>query len=520
MGVRVDRGIFSRIEVAHAAALSCATDFTLELVGLRIDTAPTTDQIFGLALKGSMDGTTTCNFGLWYRDEAGVKKLYGGFWASAAARLVTATMTLTPDAWYYVALRWDDTAKELNLYTGLRENDARLSALTLQATASHLGLSPSTNSQKLFIGCDMSSAGFQTNGSYATFGGEIRLAGSALSQSTLEAQMNLRLQGQESTRKACWSLDEGTGLVTRDLAATARTVAGGNNGTLTNGALWADDPQDVWYGRGWGTPASGAPIAREIPPALIGFCSHTRRQGSTITASDEAAGYEAKRLRAPRGAITTRTANVTGTKTWVIDFGQPVVCGAVVITNPNFTSAAVLKCQLHTADSWAGPAIDVSASPTLGVIVVVFRRQYGYRYFRFTALDAANPDGYLEMGTLDVFPLFESEQPMDAGLMSLEHIDESPSVVMQHQHQVFRSLASRTDLSLSVRSLYRGQAGYLHEILTEAGGGDPLWIAYDARRGLMRSAYGTLTDPGADRMEEKSGTRWAVEGVGLEVDVA
>lgn len=79
------------------------------------------------------------------------------------------------------------------------------------------------------------------------------------------------------------------------------------------------------------------------------------------------------------------------TNTFTVD------CAAIL--NHNFTNAATLKFEMHTADSWGTPDLSETLTWRSGVILKFFTSTTK-RFMRFFFTDAANTDNYLEIGRL------------------------------------------------------------------------------------------------------------------------
>ena len=517
VGVILRRDTLAHVEIPHDSDFN-RTNFTLSL-DARIEYAPAVGESFVFVSKGGLDSTTTSNFWFAYRNDSGTMQLRAGFWDATAGAVAASTcdIDLGTGRWYRLAAVWDHTAKTLKIYYGLR-GDGRSVSLTLGVTGSHALAVPATQSQLVRIGCDVSSASALQNACYATVS-DVEIHSSALAQSVLEGRAPYHVQGGAISIVGCWTFDEGEGATARDLAVVGRTVAGGNDGTLKNGAEWGDSPQDCWYARGLAPSAGATGIAHaDPPPAIIGCYSHTRTQGATVTASDAATGYAASRLRAPRKTTTTRTANVTGAKTWVFDFGRERTIGAVSIYGWNVTSAALVKVQLHTADSWGAPAVDLTMPPTLGSGIYLFDRPWLYRYARLSITDAANPDVYIELGTVDWWQTLDLPQPIDAGRSAMTIGDASTSVQMLHGASVWRTQTTGEDWSFTCPDLRRSQADELQRMIREGGDAEARLIVHDPRRGLPRSTYGYLTGLGSVALADPAWNRQSVTGISIEAD--
>ena len=96
--------------------------------------------------------------------------------------------------------------------------------------------------------------------------------------------------------------------------------------------------------------------------------------------------------------------------TWIrADLGSAKRVRACFIMDHNFTSEAALTLQANGTDEWTTPAYEQSLTHHEAKIGLFLDQTY--RYWRLTAADASNPDGYLEIGE------FFLGQGLDSGLL-------------------------------------------------------------------------------------------------------
>lgn len=83
----------------------------------------------------------------------------------------------------------------------------------------------------------------------------------------------------------------------------------------------------------------------------------------------------------------------------VIDGGSAgaITANSVAIINHNLSSGATIKFQMHTADAWGAPDVDETLTWRSGTIVKFFTSA-SKRWMRISIQDAANTDGYIELG--------------------------------------------------------------------------------------------------------------------------
>lgn len=105
----------------------------------------------------------------------------------------------------------------------------------------------------------------------------------------------------------------------------------------------------------------------------------------------------ARMLNLDRGTVfqTDDSTSVT----IVIDLGTPVNITACVLFGHNLTDDATVTLQAHTSDSWGAPSYSQALSVSADMPVTQYLDEE-YCYWRMVISDAANPDGYVEIGNL------------------------------------------------------------------------------------------------------------------------
>jgi hypothetical protein len=128
--------------------------------------------------------------------------------------------------------------------------------------------------------------------------------------------------------------------------------------------------------------------------------NNTDFDAATLTASSEETNYEATNLQDINLDKTWRTTN-DATEYIVLDagVGNTFTVDCVSILGHNLTNAATIKFQMHTADAWGAPDLDEAITWRSDTMVKYFTST-SKRYARFYFEDAANTDGYIEIGRL------------------------------------------------------------------------------------------------------------------------
>jgi len=125
--------------------------------------------------------------------------------------------------------------------------------------------------------------------------------------------------------------------------------------------------------------------------------------GATVTGSTQVTNLEDDNVLDNFVAVPWRTTGDTD-ENLVIDLGSAKQVKVVGIFGHNFSSAATVHLEAHTADSWGAPAygptvLTVETDPLSDVLPkIVFFLDETYRYWRIRVQDAANVDTYIEIG--------------------------------------------------------------------------------------------------------------------------
>jgi len=101
--------------------------------------------------------------------------------------------------------------------------------------------------------------------------------------------------------------------------------------------------------------------------------------------------------------------------TILIDFGTAQAIDSFVIYDHNFTSGVTLTLEGNATDAWGGPSYSESVSYAADKITFYLSSAQTYRYFRLEVIDAANSDGYIEIGEMFLGAYFEPAQNFSFG---------------------------------------------------------------------------------------------------------
>lgn len=130
----------------------------------------------------------------------------------------------------------------------------------------------------------------------------------------------------------------------------------------------------------------------------------------TCTAIDATSGYPATNVQHQFLSRAWRSSGVSTVEWLMLDAGSGLTCSAdtFVIAGHNLTSAATIAVKGNSTNSWAGaPFVATFTFSTEAMLVYTVAQ--AYRYFRFEFTDAANPDGFVEIGRIGLYVKYQVE---------------------------------------------------------------------------------------------------------------
>ena len=238
----------------------------------------------------------------------------------------------------------------------------------------------------------------------------------------------------------------------------------------------------------------------------IGYTSATLLPGTTIAGSDDAAAWPASRLRDGRPASKCRTAGVGGAKTWTITTLQPLPVLAYNIEGHNFTSAATITI---TAGGAAPEAVTWAAGRIVGLLAYV---REGTSIV-LSVTDAANGDGYLELGAFHCWATFD---PVVKADVEMAHTFHDPSTAVESIHRA-RTVRSRTQYERRTWSwshLPRARAMAMQDVCSVLARNGRGLVIGDVVNGLAeRATYGVIESAASHVLSGPADTRRDVVGV-------
>ncbi len=127
---------------------------------------------------------------------------------------------------------------------------------------------------------------------------------------------------------------------------------------------------------------------------------------AAITANSETSGYPATNIQDVQLAKKYRSSGVSSE--WIkFDFGGAKAIKGIFVLGHNITSGATIKIQANSSDTWTSPAIDQNMNYDEDVIYYLFSSEQSYQWWRFHVEDGGNPDGYIEIGRVEICKLLE-----------------------------------------------------------------------------------------------------------------
>lgn len=158
---------------------------------------------------------------------------------------------------------------------------------------------------------------------------------------------------------------------------------------------------------------------------ICGLLNHV--VSATITASEEATGYDADNLKIPSHSPSSRYRSTTVTANRNIDFDLGSVKSdieAIVIHGVNFTDSATIRILVDSDSGFPSPehdsgtinAFDLTYAPAAGLddkpywgrtIVYLPSTTWAGRYVRLTSNDTTNTDGYLQASYAIIGPAIQ-----------------------------------------------------------------------------------------------------------------
>jgi len=212
-----------------------------------------------------------------------------------------------------------------------------------------------------------------------------------------------------------------------------------------------------------------------VNPLRIAYNDQAKLQA--VTASTENAQYPAVNAVHPHLSRAWRSTACAAE--WIkfdAGAGLTIPFDTACIVGHNLTSAAVVRVQTDDADGWAPPGgMNLSGDPTRSIIFVDLRPSpTARRYARMYIEDAANPDGYIEIGRVFLCTRFEGET-IDRGLKV--SIEDSTVVSRSLTGQLFADIGVQQKVyAFSLGTMRNSTRLALAAVLAANGQHDPVIV--------------------------------------------
>jgi hypothetical protein len=159
----------------------------------------------------------------------------------------------------------------------------------------------------------------------------------------------------------------------------------------------------------------------------------------SITDSSEAVGFPGINTQHIHLSKAWRSTN--DASEWIrLDAGAAITPDSLAIIGHNLTSAAIVRIQANAADAWGAPSLDLRATPTDELMLVVFANA-SYRYWRVSIDDPANPAGFISIGRIFLCDRWEPNEPITQDFTP--DVDDTTAVLVSITGQTFADLGVR-----------------------------------------------------------------------------
>jgi len=134
---------------------------------------------------------------------------------------------------------------------------------------------------------------------------------------------------------------------------------------------------------------------------MIRFCYTNYADDAVVTASSEVASLPAVNVQSMWKSKPWRSTGCASE--WIkFDLGAAPNILAVILTGHNLTSAATVHVQANATDVWTAPSVDITLAWSARDILHLWSSAQAFQWWRFTVEDAANPDGFIDLGRVYV----------------------------------------------------------------------------------------------------------------------
>jgi len=209
--------------------------------------------------------------------------------------------------------------------------------------------------------------------------------------------------------------------------------------------------------------------------------------GTTVTASSSATNNPIANLQNIWPTYTHRTSSLGSPDFWKWDLGAAANVDYMVLWNHNLTSGATLAFQGHTSDDWGSPGVNVTPTYNAEYLVHKLASTTSKRWWRVTATNAANPDGYVEAGHAFLGSYFEFTRTYN--VKQPAYIDPSTVRFSVGGQMVSCRRSAYQTMSYEFNSVTSAELTTLKTICDAVGESKPFFIIEDAAAPLTSTYY-------------------------------
>ena len=173
------------------------------------------------------------------------------------------------------------------------------------------------------------------------------------------------------------------------------------------------------------------------------------------------------------------------TAEWIkFDMGAQTSLTCIGLFNFNLTSAATVTLEGNASDSWGAPsysqALTIVTDSDSNVFkrLVYFPSGFNYRWARITFADAANSDGYIQIGRIAAGAYYEPPRTISEQY-KLAMYDPSEGDVVPGRQTTFRTRNRYRRASVEFSYINQTQADKMYTMFDKVGNSSPLVLVLD-----------------------------------------
>lgn len=158
----------------------------------------------------------------------------------------------------------------------------------------------------------------------------------------------------------------------------------------------------------------------------------------TLTSSSAAVNWPLTNIHHRWPTRTWRTTSLADPDWVKVNMGSAMSATALAIRATNLIAGATVKLQVNSSDAWVSPAEEFAVTLNATQMIKFFTMANPMQWFRIYIKNAANPDGYIEVGhaMLSTFlnptakPSQTDESPTDPSVVKFSAARQVSSVLL------------------------------------------------------------------------------------------